>query len=143
MPHQSPSDVFDGDGAISLWLNLVHTGTEVAGFSGPLIVLSIGLLFGGYPSIFSLVFCGWGGLTLGLSAGRWRKRFAFVTWERPTTRVAQLTTILAYCCVLGMSVVVALVICAVTSSFLVSGGIAALAPIWFLKHLLFILELDT
>jgi hypothetical protein len=69
------------------------------------------------------------------------RQFNVTIWPRKRTRVA--VSALAYNGVLIPSIAIAQVAWAVTGSFLFGVLLAFLAPIWFLKHIHFILTLST
>ena len=86
----------------------------------------------------------WLGLFVGLWTGRSTTiRYSLVDWPRPQTTGDNMTAALAYNSVLGFGVLLGSVAWSASDSMLLSSAIAAVVPLWFLKHIhLFIFQFD-
>lgn len=114
--------------------------TAPIGF-GVVVAVSIGTI----PDItIRWLLSGWSGLAVAVWSGRESSLpTTLVEWPRPQTAVDILTATIAYHGVLGLGVLVSGIAWGITNSTLLAFVLAAVLPVWFLKHLyLLVFALD-
>ena len=123
-----------------------NTVTEVALLTLPLLCgtgLGIVLSLLSLP-ITLLIVSAWFGLVLGIWTGRSTVfGYAPLAWPRPETAGDNVIAALAYNGVLSLGVLLAAVVWSATDRLLLAGAIAAVGPLWFLKHVhLFVVQFE-
>ena len=120
----------------TLWMTLVEVGL----FTAPVAVVTTlaALFLTVQPLAVFLSECS--GLTLALSISRVSRYDWVLDWPRPTAPVDQATSVVAYSGVCSVGVVLGSLVWSVGgwAPALLVGG---LAPVWFLRHLRFVLQL--
>ncbi|WP_262174571.1 hypothetical protein [Haloarcula laminariae] len=123
-----------------------YTGVELIVTASPSVFLSLFItaVLGFPPSIIVWFSCGIAGLGLAIVSGRTnRVPFAVLDWPRPDHGGDLLINAIGFNGVLLLGTIVAEVVWRITASALFSVLGAALLPTWFLKHIQFIVFIDS
>lgn len=126
---------------VSIGQALGRASIEVGLFAVPVVVVAVVGAFTWRPTVLWLAVCGWVGLSLSLGGSRATERITVVRWSHPSSTVDKVTTAIAYNGVLGLGILVSTIAWLVTHWFIIGVIVAAVMPIWLLKHIRVVLAL--
>lgn len=121
---------------------LGQASVEVGSFAAPVMVIALAGVFTWRPAVFWLTICGCAGLSLSLSASRATEGITIIRWPHPSSMPDKVTTVIAYNATIGIGTIVSTVAWLTTDWFLIGVIVAAILPLWLLKHIRVILTLD-
>jgi hypothetical protein len=121
---------------------LGQASLEVGLFAVPAVAIALIGAFVWRPAVLWLAVCGWVGLSLSLGKSRATEGIAIVRWPSPSSLPNKVTSAIAYNGTLSLGIFVSTIVWLGTRRFIIGMIVAAILPVWLLKHIQAILALD-
>lgn len=137
-PTDDPNATADED---CLSRALGQASVEVGLFALPVVIIALVGAFMWQPTVLWLAVCAWAGLSLSLGGSRAAERVTVVRWPHPSSTLDKATSVIAYNGVLGLGILMSTIAWLATRGFIIGVIVAAVLPVWFLKHIRTILAL--
>ncbi|MDT3437660.1 hypothetical protein [Haloarcula sp. 1CSR25-25] len=122
-----------------------YTAVEIGTSTSPyLVVLAIASVVYSWPlTVLGWCVSGLLGLLVAVASGRTSAiKLSLIKWPRPEARGDLAVNAIAYNGVLIIGTVLAQIVWTASNSLLLAAGVGAVLPIWFLKHIQFLVFLD-
>jgi hypothetical protein len=123
-----------------------YTSVELVAITSPcLIVLATATVVYNWPStVLGGFVSGLLGLLVAVASGRTSAvEFSLIKWPRPESKGDLAVNAIAYNGVLIIGTVLGQIVWTASNSLLLAAGVGAVLPVWFLKHIQFLVFLDS
>jgi hypothetical protein len=122
-----------------------YVSVEICAITSPcLIVLATAtIVYSWPPAVLGWFVSGLLGLLVAVASGRKSAvKPSLIKWPRPESRGDLAVNAIAYNGVLIIGTVLGQIVWTVSNSLLLAAGVGAVLPVWFLKHIQFLVFLD-
>lgn len=121
------------------------TFVEIGAITSPCVgvLATVTVVYGWPPTVLGWFVSGVFGLFIAVPLGRTPAgKLSLLSWPRPEARDDVAVNVIAYNGVLIIGTVLGQIVWAISNSLLLAAAVGAVLPVWFLKHIQFLVLLD-